>query len=65
MPGKIIQVLKTIGEKVLPGDGLVILEAMKMENEMRSEIEGKITEIFVQPGQKVETGALILKISCT
>jgi biotin carboxyl carrier protein len=48
------------GDAVEKGQGLVIVEAMKMENEVRSPINGEVKEIKVAPGQTVEGGAVLL-----
>ncbi len=60
MPGKIIAVLVGEGDAVEKGQGLVIVEAMKMENEVRSPIAGEVKEIKVKPGDTVEGGAVLL-----
>ncbi len=59
MPGKIVQVLHQVGDRVAAGDGLVVMEAMKMENELKTPREGLVKEIAVNEGQAVETGALL------
>jgi biotin carboxyl carrier protein len=60
MPGKIIAVLISEGDSVERGQGLVIVEAMKMENEVRSPIAGVVKEIKVKPGDAVEGGAVLV-----
>jgi biotin carboxyl carrier protein len=60
MPGKIIAVLVAVGDAVEKGQGLVIVEAMKMENEVRSPISGEVKEIKVKPGDTVEGSALLV-----
>jgi biotin carboxyl carrier protein len=60
MPGKVIAVLVAEGETVEKGQGLVIVEAMKMENEVRSPINGEVKDIKVLPGETVEGGAVLL-----
>ena len=60
MPGKIIAVLVAEGDAVEKGQGLVIVEAMKMENEVRSPITGEVKEIKVKPGDTVEGGAVLV-----
>jgi biotin carboxyl carrier protein len=60
MPGKIIAVLVSEGDAVDKGQGLVIVEAMKMENEVRSPIAGLVKEIKVKPGETVEGGAVLV-----
>lgn len=56
MPGRVVAVLVQEGDEVAAGQGIVVLEAMKMENEIRAEHEGKILKIHVQPGQAVDAG---------
>lgn len=56
MPGRVVAVLVQEGDEVASGQGILVLEAMKMENEIRAEHEGKITKLHVQPGQAVDTG---------
>jgi len=53
MPGKIVKVLVAPGQKVKVGDVVLILEAMKMENEIRSPFEGKVKEVRVSAGAGV------------
>ena len=60
MPGKVIAVLIAEGDKVEKGQGLVIVEAMKMENEVHSPIAGEIKEIKVAPGDTIEGGAVLV-----
>ena len=60
MPGKIIAVLVAEGDSVERGQGLAIVEAMKMENEVRSPIAGEVKEIKVKAGETVEGGAVLV-----
>jgi biotin carboxyl carrier protein len=60
MPGKVIAILVAEGDTVEKGQGLVIVEAMKMENEVRSPIAGEVKEIKVKQGDTVEGGATLL-----
>ena len=62
MPGKVIAVLVAEGDQVEKGQGLVIVEAMKMENEVRAAVAGKVKEIRVAPGQAVESGELLVEL---
>ena len=57
MPGKVVRVLVKVGQEVRAGEGLVVIEAMKMENELRSARAGTVKEIAVQEGVAVEGGA--------
>jgi biotin carboxyl carrier protein len=56
MPGRVVTLLVQEGEEVSAGQGVLILEAMKMENEIRAEQGGTVSRFLVQPGQAVETG---------
>ena len=56
MPGKVVHIEVEVGQVVKPGDGLVVLEAMKMENEFRAAVAGTVREIRVQVGQPVNAG---------
>jgi biotin carboxyl carrier protein len=62
MPGKVVAVLATVGQPVEPGAGLVVLEAMKMENEFRATAAGVVAEVHVQPGQAVDAGDLLVVV---
>jgi biotin carboxyl carrier protein len=62
MPGKIVRVLVRAGDAVTPRQPLVVVEAMKMENELRAGRGGTIGEIHAQEGQSVEAGALLVVI---
>ena len=63
MAGRVVRVLVTKGEVVRKGAGLLILEAMKMENEIIAPADGTVDELFVEAGQTVESGAELLHIS--
>jgi biotin carboxyl carrier protein len=56
MPGRVVEVLVQEGDAVETGQGLVILEAMKMENEIQAEHPAVVARVFVAPGQAVEGG---------
>jgi acetyl/propionyl-CoA carboxylase alpha subunit len=62
MPGKIIRVLAAEGDEVAEGDVICILEAMKMENELKAPESGVVRALHVQPGQDVEAGAVLAEI---
>ena len=63
MPGTILDVKVQAGQSVKKGDVLVILEAMKMENEICAPSDGKITGVNVRKGDSVETQALLCTIA--
>jgi acetyl/propionyl-CoA carboxylase alpha subunit len=60
MPGLIVRVEVEEGQDVEPGDGLVVMEAMKMENELKAEAAVRISSIEVGAGQVVERDAVLL-----
>ena len=62
MPGRVVKVLKKIGDQVSEGDGLIIVEAMKMESELKTAIDGKITEVSVKDGDTVDLGAHLVTV---
>ena len=62
MPGMIVRVNVQIGDLVQPGQGLVVMEAMKMENELRASASATVRAIHAQPGTAVEKGALLLEL---
>ncbi len=62
MPGLVLKIKKNKGDSVKIGEPLIILEAMKMENELRSTAEGTITSINVSEGISVEKDSIILTI---
>ena len=59
MPGRILRVLVEVGQQVEGGQGLMVMEAMKMENELRSPQAGTVRELGAREGQAVETGTLL------
>lgn len=63
MPGKIVRVLVKVGDKVEEGQGLVVVEAMKMENELKSPKAGMVAELYAQEGAAVESGAKLVVVS--
>ena len=62
MPGMIVRVNVQVGDVVQAGQGLVVMEAMKMENELRASSAATIRTIHVRPGVAVEKGALLLEM---
>ena len=62
MPGTIISVNVSVGQQVKLGDVVVVLEAMKMENEIKAPKDGTITSVNVNKGDAVESGTLLVTI---
>ena len=62
MPGRVVRLFKAEGDEVRKGEPLLILEAMKMENEISAPAGGLISKVFVSEGQTVEGGAELLLI---
>jgi biotin carboxyl carrier protein len=62
MPGKVALIEVTVGQAVAPGDALIVLEAMKMENEFKAQVAGTVKEIRVAVGQPVNPGDVLVVI---
>jgi acetyl-CoA/propionyl-CoA carboxylase biotin carboxyl carrier protein len=62
MQGTIVKVLVEAGQAVSKGDPVVVLEAMKMENNVASDVDGTVTEISAEPGQSVTAGQVVVVI---
>jgi biotin carboxyl carrier protein len=60
MPGKIVKIFAKVGDELKEGDPILIMEAMKMENEMRATAPVKVKEILVKEGENVESGATLV-----
>lgn len=63
IPGKILRVPVTKGQKVSTGDLLMVIEAMKMENEVLADEPATVADILVKEGDTVVTGAVLLKLA--
>ena len=63
MPGLVRQVNVQVGDQVDLGDALFILEAMKMENVLKSPVNGLVSDLFVKPGESVEKNQILLSFS--
>jgi biotin carboxyl carrier protein len=63
MPGLVRQVNVQVGDQVDAGDSLFILEAMKMENILKSPVNGTVSDLFVKPGESVEKNQILLSFS--
>jgi biotin carboxyl carrier protein len=62
MPGKIVRILVKAGDAVTARQGLVVVEAMKMENELRAARDGRVRELLVAEGQSVDAGTVLLVV---
>lgn len=63
MPGVVIKLLVEVGDRINSGEAVMIMEAMKMENEIKAAESGTVAEIFVYDGDSVNTGDKLLRIS--
>ncbi len=63
MPGLVVDVKCEVGQELRRGDAVVVLEAMKMQNELSSPGDGVVAEVHVKAGQSVESGALLLRLA--
>lgn len=62
MPGLVTRILVAVGDAVRAGDGLVVMEAMKMENELRAKSDGRVRAIPIAPGTAVEKGTVLVEL---
>ncbi len=62
IPGKVVAVAVVAGDEVAAGQQVVVLEAMKMENELVAEQAGRVAEVHVAPGDTVEAGAVLVEL---
>lgn len=62
MPGLVVRVNVEVGDVVEAGQGLVVMEAMKMENELRAPAAGTVKSIAARPGSAVEKGARLIEL---
>jgi biotin carboxyl carrier protein len=62
MPGLVVELLKSEGDSVTKGDGIIVIEAMKMENELKAASDCVVKEILVKPGQAVDKGECLVKL---
>jgi len=63
MPGQVLRILVKAGQRVKTGDSLVVLEAMKMEQTIRTTINGVVQSVLVETGQVVAPGQMLVQIS--
>jgi biotin carboxyl carrier protein len=62
MPGKIVKLLVKAGDQVQEGQTLLVMEAMKMQNELKTSTSGTVMTVHVQEGATVETGATLVTV---
>jgi biotin carboxyl carrier protein len=62
MPGRVVRVLVAPGDRIVAGQGVVVMEAMKMENELRSPKDGVVREVAVVEGAAIDTGTVVAVI---
>jgi biotin carboxyl carrier protein len=62
MPGLVVRVLVEPGQAVSGGGGVVVLEAMKMENELKATADGTVKAVRVRPGEPVEKGQVLVEL---
>ena len=62
MPGRILSVLVEVGQEVSNGDVLVVMEAMKMENQMKASADGVVKNVLVQEGDLVDAKAVLVEL---
>ncbi len=63
MPGLVIRINVAVGDKVQAGQGVVVMEAMKMENELRASSAGTVKAIYAEVGKAVEKGAILVELA--
>jgi pyruvate carboxylase subunit B len=63
MPGLVVRVLVQPGQTVAVGTALVVLEAMKMENELKAPVAGVVARVSATPGQAVEKGEILVTLA--
>jgi pyruvate carboxylase subunit B len=62
MPGAIVEVLVKTGQKVNAGDPVLVIEAMKMENEIQASVSGTVIGVFVEKGETVTPDEALIEI---
>jgi biotin carboxyl carrier protein len=62
MPGKIVRVLVAVGDEVVAGQGILVVEAMKMQNELKAPKDGRVTSLEVRENDSVNAGAVLATI---
>ena len=62
MPGKIVRILVGVGDEVSAGQGVIVVEAMKMQNELKASRPGRVTALAVKANDTVEAGAVLVVV---
>lgn len=62
IPGRVVEVRVAVGDLVAGGETILVLEAMKMQNEIRADAVARIAAVECAPGQTVETGAVLVRL---
>ena len=62
MPGKILKIMKSVGDQVVKGDAILVMEAMKMEHTIKATSDGKIEKIFYKEGDQVPAKVELVKL---
>ena len=62
LPGRVIALRVKVGDSVKNGQEVAVLEAMKMENSITSDVAGKVKQIFVQEGDNVATDTILMEV---
>jgi biotin carboxyl carrier protein len=62
MPGRIVRILVAVGDEVVAGQGILVVEAMKMQNELKASRDGRVTAIAVSKNDSVNAGAVLATI---
>ena len=59
MPGKVVRIAVSVGDQIAAGQGILVIEAMKMQNEVRSPKEGQLKKLLVREGANVIAGEVL------
>ena len=62
MPGRVVKVFVSEGDTVEPGDPLIVVEAMKMENRVQAPISGTVSSVYVQEGDEVNPDETLIQL---
>lgn len=62
MPGRVVDIMANLNDEVKEGQPILVLEAMKMQNEIKAPQAGRITKLNIQPGDYVETGSVLFSV---